>query len=248
MTSADAISAPALVEIEPDGRLGATCSANAASTSGSSRRPASIMCRAPWKPSSPGWNMKRTEPPSRSRRSPRRRAAPTSIATCASCPHACIAPSTSLEYGRSVSSGIGSASMSARRRITGPSAAPRRSATTDDTSPPETCTSRSTSCSASTTAACVTGSSRPSSGWWWIFRRRATASGRTRLASRSNSSATNAPSLIAAPTFGPPSRVRLRGIPRAEGSPAWLVTRRTLRHCMRNQPRIASPNASRYAR
>ena len=48
---------------------------------------------APAYPSSPGWNMKTTRPASSRAMPTERRAAPTSIATWASCPHACMAPS-----------------------------------------------------------------------------------------------------------------------------------------------------------
>src|ERR1700692_1841625 len=60
--------------------------------------------------------MNRTVPCTSSVRCASRRAAPTSIATCASCPQACIDPSTSLANGRPVSSGMGSASISAPGR------------------------------------------------------------------------------------------------------------------------------------
>ncbi len=52
------------------------------------------MCRAPWKPSSPGWNMNRTSPASSPWRPAISRAAPASIAVCVSCPQACIRPAT----------------------------------------------------------------------------------------------------------------------------------------------------------
>lgn len=78
------------------GALGMTWSAKAASGSGSPpvppSRPSSSMNRAPWKPSSPGWNMKRTDPFRSLRRAHSRRAAPTSIAVWVSCPQACIVP------------------------------------------------------------------------------------------------------------------------------------------------------------
>ena len=52
---------------------------------------------------------------------------------CASWPHACMRRRSSLANSRPVSSGIGSASMSARSRTVGPGATPCRSATTDVT-------------------------------------------------------------------------------------------------------------------
>jgi len=42
------------------------------------------MYRAPWKPSSPGWNMKSTRPAKSFRRAASTRAAEASIATCVS--------------------------------------------------------------------------------------------------------------------------------------------------------------------
>ena len=78
------------------------------------------MNRAPWWPSSPGWNMNSTRPASSSRRSLSSWAAPDSIAVCVSWPQACMHPSTCDAKSRPVSSGIGSASMSPRRRIVGP--------------------------------------------------------------------------------------------------------------------------------
>ena len=95
------------------------------------------MSRAPCGPSSPGWNMSRTRPASSSRRSTRRRAAPRSIATCVSCPQACITPGISDAKSSPVSSVSGSASMSPRRRIVGPGRAPSITATTDVLVPPE---------------------------------------------------------------------------------------------------------------
>ena len=179
MTSADAIKGPPFVHNEPDGRFGAMCKAKAPSTFGSSSNPSSIMCLAPPKPSSPGWNAKRMVPRSASRCDTKTRAAPTSIATCASCPHACIAPSIVLAKSRPVSSGIGSASMSARNKIVGPSPPPpRRSATTEVTLRPVVTSSPSPS-SAVRIAAWVRGSSSPSSGSRWIWRRSATTSSRT---------------------------------------------------------------------
>ena len=75
--------------------------------------------------------MNSTEPASDSRRRASRRAAPTSIAVCASWPQACIAPLTSEANGSPVSSGIGNASMSARNKIVGPGRAPESLAMTD---------------------------------------------------------------------------------------------------------------------
>ena len=97
----------------------------------SSSRPSSSMNRAPWYPSSPGWNISRTRPASASRRSTSRRAAPRSMATWVSWPQPCIAPTFSEANSRPVSSLSGRPSMSARSRIVGPGRAPSMTATTE---------------------------------------------------------------------------------------------------------------------
>ena len=122
---------------QPLGSDDVMCSANAASTgdgvpsesAGTSSRPSSSMNRAPWWPSSPGWNMNNTRPARSSRRALRSRAALDSIAVWVSCPHACMQPSTCDANSRPVSSGIGNASMSPRSRIVGPGFEPSSSAT-----------------------------------------------------------------------------------------------------------------------
>ena len=95
-------------------------------------RPSSSMCLAPSWPSSPGWNMNATRPRSEPRRALSSLAAPASIATWVSWPHACMAPSTVLLNSRSVSSCIGRASMSPRRSTVGPGSSPSSTAITDD--------------------------------------------------------------------------------------------------------------------
>ena len=79
-----------------------------------------------------------TDPGSRSFTCVSTRAVASRIATCVSCPHACITltllPSYSdiarLANGRFVSSRTGRPSMSARRATTGPGRPPRSTATT----------------------------------------------------------------------------------------------------------------------
>ena len=141
-----------------------------------SRTPSSIIVCAPPSPSSPGWNIRITWPGKSPRRSWRRRAAPSSIATWVSWPHACIAPSTSDVNSSPVSSWSGSASMSARRRIVGPGMPPSITATTELRAFPIV-PFRPIAASSSSTIAWVWGRSRPISGWRWIRRRIATTSG-----------------------------------------------------------------------
>ena len=134
--SAEAMIEPPRLLIQPDGNDDVMWMANAAVTGealpspsgGTSSRPSSSMNRAPWWPSSPGWNMNSTRPASSSRRPASRRAAPTSMAVCVSWPHACIAPSTFEANSSPVSSCMGRASMSPRSRIVGPGEAPVSSA------------------------------------------------------------------------------------------------------------------------
>ena len=92
--SALAMIGPGLQVTTPDVAVAVMCSASARSTGRppASSTPSSIMCRAPWWPSSPGWNMKITRPDSASRRECSSRAAEASIAVCVSCPQACIVP------------------------------------------------------------------------------------------------------------------------------------------------------------
>ena len=89
---------PARLLSQPVGRADVMCRAKAVLTgdrlpsasAGTSRRPSSSMKRAPWWPSSPGWNMNSTRPASSSRRPDSSRAAPASIAVWVSWPQACI--------------------------------------------------------------------------------------------------------------------------------------------------------------
>ena len=83
-------------------------------------RPSSSMYRAPWWPSSPGWNMKATRPARRPAAPASSLAAPASIATWVSWPQACMASSSRLANSSPVSSCIGRASMSPRSSTVGP--------------------------------------------------------------------------------------------------------------------------------
>ncbi len=186
-TSAEAMIGPPLVAITPLGIDGDWWMANAQATSSppapsAASRPSSSAMRAPPWPSSPGWNRNRTRPASSPRRATSSRAAPTSMAVWASCPHECMTPSCSEAKSSPVSSGIGSASMSARSSTVGPGSPPSRSATTDVWASPVR-TRRPSPSSASSTRAWVSGRSRPSSGRRWMSRRRATTSSRTAPAS-----------------------------------------------------------------
>ena len=103
-----------------------------ASTWGSSRAPAATISFAPpGCTSSACWKISFTEPLNSSRMPHSTFATPSRQAVCMSCPQACMTLGVSLAKGRPVSSGIGSASMSARRATHLPSPArPRIRATT----------------------------------------------------------------------------------------------------------------------
>ena len=111
---------PGIVAIVPLAMPGHTCRAKTLSIFGAaSSTPACTMANPPAPPSSAGWNKSFTVPGSVCSRSLRMRAAVSSIAVCASCPHACIFPVDPLLNGDSISSQMGSASMSARRATHG---------------------------------------------------------------------------------------------------------------------------------
>ena len=103
---------------------------------------------------------------------------------CVSWPQACIRPSSSDANGRSVSSGSGRPSMSARRRIVGPGPVPSIVATTELTPRPSD-GSRPIARSSSATIAWVSGSWRPTSGIRCSRRRSSTTSGRAAWAASS---------------------------------------------------------------
>ena len=131
------VSAEAMIEpwrqlSQPDGSDDVMCRAKAPVTgdgvpsarSGTSSRPSSSMYRAPWWPSSPGWNMNSTRPARSDRRPASSLAAPASIAVWVSWPQACIDPSDSraeLEPGVLVQrQGVHVAAQQDRRPGLGP--------------------------------------------------------------------------------------------------------------------------------
>ena len=124
--------------------------------------------------SSACWKTKRTSPASSSRRPASSCAAPSNMAVRPSCPHACMTPGRVEAYGRSFSSRIGSASMSARRTTTFPGRDPCSRATTavpagrSISRPPN---ERSV-CSTNADVSC---SANESSGLAWRWRRHAIA-------------------------------------------------------------------------
>ena len=136
--------------------------------------PAAIMSRAPPGASSSAcWKMNRTSPSNS--RPLSSRAAPSSIAVCPSCPHACIAPGRSDANSTPLSSSIGSASMSARSATTGPPL-PIRAITLVSVGRS---TSRPKPSSVSATNAEVSCSSKLTSGLRCKCRRQATTSSST---------------------------------------------------------------------
>ena len=123
----------------PLGSPSQTCSPSAASTPSST--PASIIPIAPPSPSSAGWNMYFTVPRHWSRERASRSATARPMATCASCPQACITPAVPETKSWPHSSVMGSASMSARSSSVGPSPAPPRSVPTTPVTASPVCTS-----------------------------------------------------------------------------------------------------------
>src|ERR1700761_3098104 len=119
--------------------------------------------------------MKITSPGSSAWRAASSRAAPASMATCRSCPQACITPSNRELYGSPVASVTGSASMSPRSSTTGRAwpgslagaASPLSTAVTELSLSPVLTSSGSPS-SAASTRAWVSGRSRPISGSRWM--------------------------------------------------------------------------------
>ncbi len=177
ISSAEASRVPPLVAIMPEGMFGLWWMAKARSTRPAmSRIPSSIMNRAPCSPSSPGWNMNTTRPFSSSTCARSSEAAPASMATCESWPHACVAPALVLAKSRPVSSGIGSASMSPRSSTVGPGRPESSTATTLESARPLVML-RPRPSSAERTAPWVRGSSSPSSGWAWMSLRSRIAAG-----------------------------------------------------------------------
>ena len=141
-----------------------------------SSAPSSIMAFAPGLSpcSSAGWKISRTLPGISASMSLRTIAAPSSMAVCASCPHACMTPSFFDLYGTSFSSCRGSASMSARSATHVAPFPGFRSAMTPHSVPPNpflTIVYPSFS-SIATTFFVVSTSFQDSSGFMWKCRRR----------------------------------------------------------------------------
>ena len=168
--SKDAVLAPRVQLSQPTGRWVATWRARAASTPSST--PSSTMVRAPEAVSSAAWNIRTTWPSRASSRSFSSRAAPRSMAVCRSWPQAWAAPFSAAK-GRPLSSAMGRASMSARRRRVRPSARPSRAVRP----PPRARMSRQPAAErAADTRSRVCVRSKPSSGQRWRERRRAVSS------------------------------------------------------------------------
>src|SRR4051794_4566373 len=139
--------------------------------------PASTISRAPPGASSSAcWKMNRSSPPGSSAPTSCA-AAPSSIAVCPSCPHACIAPGRSEANSTPLSSSIGSASMSARNATVGPGRPVRSRASTLVSVGRSTL--RPNPSSRSATQADVSCSLKLTSGWRCRWRRQATTSSST---------------------------------------------------------------------
>ena len=139
------------------------CSPRQRSTFGFFRMPSWMQRAAPPEASSAGWKTKRMLPASDSRASDASCASPSAMAACVSCPQACITPSFSEAKGRSVFSGTGKASMSARQSTHGPLRAPFTSAVAPVFAMGRT-SSRSSCDSRSRMTRCVRSSFQESSG------------------------------------------------------------------------------------
>ena len=173
-----------------------------ASTFGSARTPSFTISSAPagrsaaGAPSSAGWKMNFTVPGRRSCTRVRILAVASRIATCVSCPHACMTPTSWPSYfevallanGTSTSSRTGRPSMSARRATTGPGLPPLSTAVTPVRATPV-FGSRPKDLSRSATYFAVSTSRLESSGCWWRYRRHSSSSGSTAAASLSSSAA-----------------------------------------------------------
>ena len=132
--------------------------------------------------SSAGWKISRTRP-GRSGAAASASPAPSSIAVCASCPQACMTPSTVDANGRPVSSCSGSASRSARRAT---QRSPKPTSQTSPAPPGRVRGSSPAAISAAATSAVVRRSARPSSGTACSDRRQPTS--RPRAAASQESS------------------------------------------------------------
>src|SRR5690606_37926685 len=157
------------------GMPGMLCRPNTASHGNLSNSPSSIMARAPaLPPSSAGWKMKCTVP-SKLRCRARYSAAPSRMEVWPSCPQPCMRPATVDLCAKRLCSGMGRASMSARRPIF-LAPLPALSTPTSPVLPNPVCTSMPKLRSRSATSAEVRVSWNASSGWAWISRRSAVRS------------------------------------------------------------------------
>src|SRR5262245_44278069 len=164
-----AIIGPERTAKRPSAMPGRLCMPKSAWPGKRRNRPSSTIALAPPMPSSAGWKMKCTVP-SKFRLRARCCAAPSSIAVCPSCPHACMTPSWRERCANVFASRIGSASMSARR----PSVRlelPFCSTPTTPVLPMPRWTSTPKDSSCDATRSEVRFSWKPSSGWAWMSRR-----------------------------------------------------------------------------
>mmetsp|Transcript_22687 Transcript_22687/g.68004 ORF Transcript_22687/g.68004 Transcript_22687/m.68004 type:complete len:346 (-) Transcript_22687:9-1046(-) len=116
---------PGRPPMDPNGKNGHWWKPKAASVlGGRSRTPSSTMRLPPAPPSSAGCQMRRIVPLIRCSRRFKTAAAPNSMAAWPSWPHACIRPGVSDFHGKSTTSWIGSASMSARSNTHGSAPVP----------------------------------------------------------------------------------------------------------------------------
>ena len=180
--------------------------------SAAASRPSSSMNRAPWKPSSPGWNMQDDAAAQRLPALEQQAGAAEQhrdVGVVAARVHRARGPPTRTR-GR-CPPGRGRPSMSARSRTVGPGSAPSITATTEPTAEPSAGASpRARTCAA--TSACVRGSARPVSGCRWRRRRTSTRSGRIAWASarREGRGSRSCPSMKAQPSAKAPAHPAAR--------------------------------------
>ena len=166
--------APGTAIIWPTGRVGSLCAPNTMSHGKRSNSPSCTITSPPPPFSSAGWKMKCTAP-SKLRVSARYRAAPSSMVVCPSWPQPCITPGVCERWGKSLPSGIGSASMSARMPMAR-ALSPCRSVPTTPVPAMLRVTEMPHSASLAATRSLVRRSWKASSGWAWMSRRHAVMS------------------------------------------------------------------------
>ncbi|MNV50748.1 hypothetical protein D3C71_1427740 [compost metagenome] len=172
----DAIVGPARKPNWLTGMPGMLWMPNTASQGNLSNRPSCIMARAPaLPPSSAGWKMNTTVP-SKLRCVDKYCAAPSSMAVWPSWPQPCMRPLMVDLCAKRLCSGMGSASMSARRPIIF-LPLPARNTPTTPVFPSPVCTSRPHSRKRCATRLDVRVSWKASSGCAWMSRRKAVNSG-----------------------------------------------------------------------